>query len=37
MSRTQYYKNFRATGLSFGKNNLSQEELENKTDLRINK
>ena len=37
MSRTQYYKKFRATGLSFGKNNLSQEELENKTDLRINK
>ena len=37
MSRTQYYKKFRATGLSFGNNNLSQEELENKTDLRINK
>ena len=37
MSRTQYYKKFRATGLSFGKNNSSQEELENKTDLRINK
>ena len=37
MSRTQYYKKFRATGLSFGQNNLSQEELENKTDLRINK
>ena len=37
MSRTQYYKKFPATGLSFGKNNLSQEELENKTDLRINK
>jgi len=37
MSKTQYSKKFAFTGLSFQKTNLSKEELENVTDLRLSK
>ena len=37
MSKTQYSKKFAFTGLSFQKTNLSKEEVENVTDLRLSK
>ena len=37
MSKTQYSKKFGLTGLSFQKTNLSKEEIENVTDLRLTK
>ena len=37
MSKTQYSKKFGFTGLSFQKTNLSKEEIENVTDLRLTK
>ena len=37
MSKTQYSKKFAFTGFSFQKTNLSKEEVENVTDLRLSK